>query len=66
MLLSAQAAAQDAPDPRLSGPMIQALQAQVALQAAIIKAMGEDAEAQKAELWLWFLESKKEAAPKDR
>ena len=36
------------PDPRLAGPMIQALQAQVAFQQALMKVQTEDAEAQKA------------------
>jgi hypothetical protein len=55
MLLSGAAVAQDAPDPRLSGPMIQALQAQLAFQQALMKAQAEDAEAQKATLWEWVI-----------
>jgi hypothetical protein len=55
MLLSGAAVAQDAPDPRLSGPMINALQAQLAFQQALMKAQADDAEAQKATLWQWFL-----------
>lgn len=48
-------AQQPIPDPRIAGPMIQALQAQVALQQAMMKAQLEDAEAQKATLWEWLL-----------
>ena len=42
-------------DPRLAEPMLQALQAQLALQQAMLKVQAEDAEAQKATLWEWFL-----------
>ena len=42
-------------DPRLAGPMIQALQAQLALSQALLKVQMEDAEAQKTTLWEWFL-----------
>jgi hypothetical protein len=54
LLLAAPALAQQ-PDPRLSGPMINALQAQLAFQQAVMKAQADDAEAQKATLWEWFL-----------
>jgi hypothetical protein len=50
-----------APDPRIAGPMIQALQAQVALQQAMMKAQAEDAEAQKKTLWDWLLSAQAEA-----
>ena len=42
-------------DQRLVGPLVQALQAQVALQQAMLKAEKDDAESQKATLWQWFL-----------
>jgi hypothetical protein len=42
-------------DPRLAEPMLQAMQAQLALQQAMLKVQAEDAEAQKATLWQWFL-----------
>jgi hypothetical protein len=35
--------------------MINALQAQLAFQQALMKAQADDAEAQKATLWQWFL-----------
>lgn len=35
--------AQQAPDPRIAGPMITAMQAEIALRDAAIKAMQEDA-----------------------
>ncbi len=53
-------------DPRTGPQLVQALQAQVALQQAMMKADAEDAEAQKKTLWDWLVEAKKEAAPKDR
>lgn len=55
--LAGSAVAQEV-DPRLAGPMIQALQAQVAFQQAMLKVQAEDAEAQKATLWQWFLAAK--------
>jgi hypothetical protein len=51
-------------DPRISGPMIQALQAQLALGQAMLKAQQEDAEARQATLWQWLVEAKKGAEPK--
>lgn len=39
----APAFAQQAPDPRIAGPMITAMQAEIALRDAAIKAMQEDA-----------------------
>jgi hypothetical protein len=54
LLLAAPALAQQ-PDPRLSGPMINALQAQLAFQQALMKAQADDAEAQKATLWEWVI-----------
>ena len=64
LLLPAAAWAQEPPpkappvDPRLAGPLMQALQAQVELQRAMMAAQHEDAEAQKATLWQWFLAAK--------
>jgi hypothetical protein len=49
MLLPALAMAQQ-PDPRLSGPLIQALQAQVTLQQAMMNAQQEDRAAQDAQI----------------
>jgi hypothetical protein len=42
-------------DPRLADPMLQAMQAQLALQQAMLKVQAEDAEARQATLWAWFL-----------
>lgn len=64
LMLSAGAAMAQQADPRLAGPLIQALQAQVALQQAMLKAHGEDAEAQKKTLWEWLIASKAEAEAK--
>ena len=61
LLLLPLAAQAQQPDPRISGPMIQALQAQVALQQAMMKAQAEDAEAQKKTLWDWLLSAQAEA-----
>jgi hypothetical protein len=41
-------------DPRLAGPMVQALQSQIALQAAVIKAKDEDQQKKDADLAEWF------------
>lgn len=77
MLLPLAALAQQ-PDPRLSGPMIQALQAQLAFQQALLRAHEEDAAALRAKLCEAIEEEKrkevaecakldrKTAAPKDR
>ena len=51
-------------DPRLAGPLIQALQSQVALQQAMLKVQGEDAEAQKKTLWDWLVAARAEAEAK--
>ena len=61
LLLLPLAAQAQQPDPRIAGPMIQALQAQVALQQAMMKAQAEDAEAQKKTLWEWMLSAQAEA-----
>jgi len=42
-------------DPRLAEPMLQAMQAQLALQQAMLKVQAEDAAARQATLWEWFL-----------
>lgn len=59
-LLAAPAAAQESVDPRIAVPLVRALQAQVVLREAEIKAQAEDAEAQKATLWQWLIEARKE------
>jgi hypothetical protein len=58
-LLGSVAAAQEAVDPRIAVPLVRALQAQVVLQEAQIKAQAEDAEARQATLWQWLVEAKK-------
>ncbi len=63
MLLALPAMAQQA-DPRLAGPLIQALQAQVALQQAMLAVRDQDAEAQKKTLWEWLCQMKAEAEAK--
>ena len=51
LLLSASVAlAQQAPDPRLAGPQIQALQAMLTLREAEMRALSEDAQKQ-AQSW---------------
>jgi len=61
-LLSFAALAQQAPqpDPRLSGPMIQALQSQLALQSAMMRANAEDAEAQRVKLCAAIADDKRD------
>jgi hypothetical protein len=51
--------ATSAADPRLSTELVQALQAQVALQQKALRLQEDDAEAQKATLWQWLVEAKK-------
>jgi hypothetical protein len=46
-------------DPRLNAELVQALQAQVALQQKALRLQEGDAEAQKATLWQWLIEAKK-------
>jgi hypothetical protein len=58
LLFSLPALAQQV-DPRYAVQMVQALQAQVAFQQALMKATVEDAEAQKSTLWEWLIEAKK-------
>jgi hypothetical protein len=41
-------------DPRLAGPMVQALQAEIALRDAVMKAQREDREKHDAALTEWF------------
>jgi len=41
-------------DPRIAGPLINALQAEVALKDAAIKAMKEDQEKRETDLRTWF------------
>ncbi len=50
MLLALPAAAQQT-DPRIAEPMIQALQAQVALLQAALAVTGQDAQAREATVW---------------
>jgi hypothetical protein len=56
LLPAALAAAQENPgvDPRLAYPMIQALQAEVTLRDALLKALKEDQAKREAELAEWF------------
>jgi hypothetical protein len=57
LLFATPALAQQPPpqiDPRLSGPMVEALQAQVGFQQAVIKAMQEDKGKKDADLAAWF------------
>jgi hypothetical protein len=54
LLFALPALAQQPVDPRLAGPMLQALQAELALRDAIIKAQKEDEDKQKVEMAEWF------------
>lgn len=59
MLASAAAEAQQI-DSRIAPQLVQALQAQLALRDAVAQAERADAEAQKATLWEWLVEAKRE------
>lgn len=53
-VIATAAMAQEPLDPRLTGPMLQALQAEVTLRDAAIKAMREDKEKRDQDLAAWF------------
>ena len=47
-------------DPRIVAPLVRALQAQIDLQEAQLRALRQDAEARQATLWEWLVAAKQE------